>query len=363
MPSARTRAAPATILRDVCGLQAQVLSAAGLGMRARSAGLRLLDVDRALTEERSIVRSWLMRGTLHVVAAEDLHWLLAVLGPLFAGGNQRRHAQLGLTADIKARGVTAIRQILSRSGPLTRYQIVDHLRSHGIILDPRTQAPIHLIAFAAQKGVLCLGADRDNGEPTYALLDDWIDRKVAKVVKEPLGELARRYFAAYGPATLEDLAAWSGLPAAEARSAVLAARPSLGEVKITGRSAFLPKNRLTNLASPTSSEPFLRLLPAFDTYLLGYRSRDLAVPRALRQRLQRGGGWLHPAVVVNGRAVAAWSLKKSGKIGQVQVEAAVALSANMRTAIDTEVADIGRFLGTELTTKVGAAPTLPSPRG
>ena len=349
MPLTATRSAPATILRDVCGLQAQVLSAAALGMRARSTGLQLHEIDRALTEERSIVRSWLMRGTLHLVAAEDLRWLLAVLGPIFAGGNQRRHAQLGLTADIKARGVEAIRQILSRSGSLTRYQIVDQLRTHGLILDPSTQAPIHLIAVAAQKGVLCLGADRDSGEPTYALLDDWIDRKVAMMPKEPLGELARRYFSAYGPASLEDLAAWSGLPVRQARSALVAAQAALTEVKIGGRAAFLPKSRVAGLRSSGSSKPFVRLLPAFDTYLLGYRSRDLAVPRALQQRLQRGGGWLHPAVVVNGRAVAAWVLKKSDKIGQMQVEAIDALGATVRKGIETEVADIGRFLKMRLT--------------
>ncbi|HET9847670.1 MAG TPA: winged helix DNA-binding domain-containing protein [Candidatus Dormibacteraeota bacterium] len=343
-----TRASPATILRDTCGLQAQLLTAAALGMRARSPGLRLYEVDRALSEERSIVRSWLMRGTLHLVAAEDLRWLLAVLGPVFAGGNQRRHAQLGLTADIKARGVEAIRQILSRSGPLTRFEIVDHLRRHGLILDPGTQAPIHLMAFAAQKGVLCLAADRASAEPTYALLDDWIDPSVSREPGDPLAELALRYFAAFGPATLEDLVTWSGLPAARARAALTSAQPALTEVRIGGRPAYLPKARGRSQPAP-EPRPIVRLLPAFDTYLLGYRSRDLAVPRALQKRVQRGGGWLHPAAVVNGRAVAAWSLKKSGKTGQLQVEAIEPLSAAVRKGIKTEIDDIGRFLDLELT--------------
>src|SRR5919109_1880253 len=108
MPLAGKQSAPATILREVCGLQAQVLSAAALGMRARSTGLRLREVVTALNEDRSIVRSWLMRGTLHVVDADDLRWMLAVLGPIFAGGHQARQAPPCPTDRVKGRGVDAI---------------------------------------------------------------------------------------------------------------------------------------------------------------------------------------------------------------------------------------------------------------
>jgi Winged helix DNA-binding domain len=95
-------------------------------------------------------------------------------------------------------------------------------------------------------------------------------------------------------------------------------------------------------------KPAVRLLPAFDTYLLGYRRRDLAVPLPLQRRLQRGGGWLHPAVVINGRAVGAWSLRKSGGRGRVQVELFARISAAVRAGIETEVADIGRFLDLQM---------------
>src|ERR1700704_5399445 len=148
---------PSTILRQVFALQAQVLSAAALGMRVRSTGLRSGDVNHALDVERSIVRSWLMRGTLHVVAAEDLRWLVELLGPVFVKAGATRHAQLGLDDDLKNRGVAAIRKILTGSGPMTRYELVDRLRGRGIVLDPKTQAVIHLIGLAALQGVLCVG--------------------------------------------------------------------------------------------------------------------------------------------------------------------------------------------------------------
>jgi hypothetical protein len=338
---AATAGRPSTILRQVVGLQAQVLSAAALGMRVRSTGLHARDVDRALNDERSIVRSWLMRGTLHVVAAEDLRWLIQLLGPVFVRAFATRHAQLGLDDDLKTRGVAAIRQILTDAGPLARHELVDRLRARNIALDLRTQAPIHLIGLAALQGVLCIGPERDDGESTYVLLDDWVPRVRSTSSATALGELARRYFAAYGPATVGDLVAWSGIAMAEARSAVTASKASLAEVTIQGQPGFVLKARQRVTTASTHS---VRMLPAFDAYLLGYRRRDLAVPPALQRRLQRGGGWIHPAVVVKGRAVAAWSLRKSGGRAEIQVEPFETITRTTRAGVEAEVADIGRFV-------------------
>ncbi len=344
---------PSTILRQVFGLQAQVLGAAALGMRVRSTGLCAADVNRALNDERSIVRSWLMRGTLHLVAAEDLRWLVALLGPVFARAAASRHAQLGLDDDLKARGVAAIRRILTDAGPLTRYALVDRLRSRGIALDPKTQAVIHLIGLAAMQGVLCLGPDRNDGQTTYVLLDDWAPAARGPSGDAALSEFARRYFAAYGPATIDDLCAWSGITMAEARSAVTGAKADLTVVRIQSQPAFVLKRRLAPEAAPSKTD--VRLLPAFDTYLLGYRRRDLAVAVSLQRRLQRGGGWLHPAVVVNGRAVAVWSLRKSRGRGQLRVEAAEPITRAIRTGIEAEVAEIGRFLNLQLAFEIARA--------
>ncbi|HEX3628933.1 MAG TPA: winged helix DNA-binding domain-containing protein, partial [Candidatus Dormibacteraeota bacterium] len=308
-----------------------------------SRGLRLQDVMRAINDQRSIARTWLMRGTLHLVASDDLRWMLSLLGPVFAATNRRRHAQLGLDDELKANGVAAIRKILAGAGPATRHEIVARLGQHGIRLDPRTQAPIHLIQLAALQGVCCLGPERSTGEPTYVLLDDWIPQAPAKSAPMP-NRLALRYFAAYGPATLEDFAAWSGLPIAQARSAVADASGKLTGLTIRGQTALLPKGRLNEWRRAAPPKPSVRLLPAFDTYLLGYRRRDLAVAPPLQRRLQRGGGWIHPAVVVDGRAIAAWSLRGKAQRNHIAVEAHEPVATSIRTGIEEEAADISRFL-------------------
>ena len=341
---------PAAILRQVVGLQAQVLSAAALGMRVRSTGLRASDVNRALVDERSIVRTWLMRGTLHLVAADDIRWLVQLLGPVIARAGATRHAQLGLDDDLKTRGVAALRRILADAGPMTRYELLDHLRLRGILLEPRTQATIHLIGLAAMQAVLCVGPDRDDGASTYVLFDDWVAPARTPTREAALAELARRYFAAYGPATVDDLGAWSGIATAEARSAVAGAKPSLADVTIQGQPGFVLNDRLRQVTAPAPAQA--RMLPAFDTYLLGYRRRDLAVAPALQQRLHRGGGWLHPAVVVNGCAVAAWSLRKSGGAGRLQLEPFAGISRAIRAGIEAEAGDIGRFLDLPVTLEI-----------
>jgi hypothetical protein len=321
-----------------------VLEAAALGIRVRGSGLRRADVTSALVDERSIVRTWLMRGTLHLVAADDTRWLLGLLGPIFASANRTRHAQLGLDDDLKARGVGALRRILADSGPLTRYELVERLRQLNVRLDPKTQAPIHLIGFAALSGVCCLGPDRPNGEPTYVLLDDWVAYRLSTPMPA-VGELARRYFSAFGPATLEDFVSWSGLPKARARAALADVRPVLEEVTIRGQVAFLPKGRLRKWLGHKPVKPSGRLLPAFDTYLLGYRQRDLAVSPHLQRRLQRGGGWVHPAVIRDGRAIGTWKFRPSGRDRQVVIELEKPATASLTREIEPEVADISRFLG------------------
>ncbi len=337
----------------VAGLQAQLLPATWLGLRARLPGVRAVDLERALTEERSIVRSWLMRGSLHLVAAHDLRWMLTLLGPGFARAGAGRQAQLGLGEATRASGVRALQRILAGTGPLTRTELLAGLRRRGVRIDPKSQALIHLIRLAALQGVLCVGPNRPDGETTYVLLDDWLPAEPAISRDAALAELARRYFSAYGPAGVEDLAAWSGLSIGEARLATAGARAPLTEVTVAGQPALMPTARLP--LPDGERRPNVRLLPAFDTYLLGYRRRDLAVSPVLQRRLQRGGGWIHPAVIVDGRVIAAWQLHRAGSQAQVRLDTAEPLSRAVRTGLMAEVTDLGRYV--ELPVATAGLPT------
>ncbi len=191
----------AQVVKEVCGIQAQDASAATLAVRSRSVGLFVSDVEQARVHDRSIIRTWGPRGTLHLLASDDIGWLLPLLGPVFVAGDRRRREELGLSEDICVRSMRIIRNVLAEQGPLTRAELMEHLATNGIRLEG--QARPHLLARAALEGLICLGPDRGT-EPTYVLLNDWIDHDRtghSLSEDEAYAELTRRYLSAYGPAT------------------------------------------------------------------------------------------------------------------------------------------------------------------
>ena len=356
------------------GLQAQDSAAARLALRPRSSGLVEADVRRACNQERSVVRTWAMRGTLHLVAAADAGWLVGLLGPVFLAAGRRRRLQLGLDDDRCRRALAALPAVLA-GGPLSRAELVRGLAAEGVRIDPDGQAPAHLVAYAAMSGLICRGPDLDGDEPGYVLLEDWVgrggpgdrrggpeDRRSGRPVdrsgppvdrggpgdrgpEDALGELARRYLAGHGPAAPEDLAAWSGLPAGRARRAFELVAGELREIELAGRRLWAAAG--APAARAPSGPPVVRLLGRFDDYLLGWRGRDLVLDPRHARRIQAGGGWIHPAVVVDGRVAGTWRARRAGGRLAVTVEPFGRLPAGTRPGLEAEAVDLGRFLGVE----------------
>jgi hypothetical protein len=329
-------------VRQVAGLQAQDTRAARLAVRARSAGLTAAAVRRACNQERSLVRTWLLRGTLHMVAAEDVGWLVGLLGPMVAAGGAGRRRQLGLDEATCERGLEAIHEVLAGAGPLTRAELVRGITAGGVALDPRSQAPAHLVAYAAARGLLCRGPDLDGDEPSYVLLADWVGEGPALEPGAALAELARRYLAGHGPADARDLAAWSGLPLRQARRGLDAIAGELDEVRAGGEPAWV----LAGAGAPRAARPRVRLLGHFDAYLLGYRSRELVLAAPFARRIQAGGGMIRPAVLLDGRVVGTWRQRRGRERLEVVVEPFERLERAVLAALEAEAADVGRFLGT-----------------
>ena len=291
----------AAAVRRAAALQAQAAGPLRLQVWARTRGLHAADVDAAVAEA-AVVRSWLMRGTIHMVAADDLRGFLAVLGPVNLRADRRRREQLRLTDEVCARAMDALPEILADGRALTRAELVGELAGYGVVLDLKTQQPPHLLAFAANSGLICRGPDAARDEPTYVLLDDWLrSREPTPDRDAALTRLAERYFAAYGPATIADLGAWSGLSAADAKAAVALIRDGLDEVEFDGRRMLLPRG-----AEGEPPENPYRLLPRFDPYLLGHRSRDLILDPAFAKRVNAGGGMIAATMLAAGRVVGSW---------------------------------------------------------
>ena len=335
----------AQVVKEVCGIQAQDASAATLAVRSRSNGLFISDVEQARVHDRSIIRTWGPRGTLHLLASDDVGWLLPLLGPVFVAGDRRRREELGLSEDICVRSMRIIRNVLAEQGPLTRAELMEHLATNGIRLEG--QARPHLLARAALEGLICLGPDRGT-EPTYVLLNDWIDHDRtghSLSEDEAYAELTRRYLSAYGPATPGDQAVWSGLPLSKTRSAWQRLESELLEIETAGSTFWMLKTQAARLDELPTPIPIVRLLPRFDIYLLGYQKRDLAVPSQYAKHINAGGGIVHPAVLVDGRTVGTWKGKREKSHLVVMMEPFEQLAPEIYEGIEAETEDIGRFLG------------------
>lgn len=341
-PQPQSGVGVAQVVQALCAVQAQLASAAGLALRTRSAGLTAADVRRAQFQERTVVRTWGPRGTLHLLATVDLDWLLPLLGPMMIAASRRRYSQLSLDEDTLGRGVGAIQAILASQGPLTRAELVERLAGRGIRVEG--QARPYLLRHAALEGTICFGPDRGT-EPTYVLLSDWINRELSPPDESAHTELARRYLKAHAPATPQDLAAWSGLPMRTIRAAWQSIKDQLVEVEAAGAQAWMPKAQAAWMHEPLVEVPSVRLLPSFDPYLLGYQDRDISVPRRYAKRINAGGGMLHPAVLVNGRVAGIWRSQAKKDHLDVIVEPFNHFAPEVQASIAAEVADIARFLG------------------
>ncbi len=342
--AAHDRADVATVVREVAAIQAQDGRAALLGVRVRSGALVAGDVSTARALDRSIVRAWCMRGTLHLVPAGQLRELLAVFGPVFIHRSKRRLAQLGLDEDVCRRALPRVREVLGASGPLTRHEIAEALTNEGVAIDRDGQAPVHLVRRACLEGIAVETVARD-GEPAYQLLDDWLPGDPCDDRAAALANLARRYLSAHQPAGVDDFATWSGLPAADVRAAWRALAGDLIATDADRQLWRLPEESPHAEAGGATS---VRLLPAFDNYLLGYRERSHAVDPARWPAVHPGGGIIRPTVMLDGSCVATWRIDRSHRLGRVVVRPLGALPARATEGLRAEVDDVGRFLGAPL---------------
>jgi DNA glycosylase AlkZ-like len=318
---------PVAVAERLLAVQGQDPRGFRLAIRARTQGLTAGDVDRALSEDRTLVVTWLNRGTLHLVRSEDYPWLQALTTPPLSTSAARRLRQEGVSPATADRALAAIEAALADQGPLTRLQLRERLDGAGV----RTsgQALIHLLFLAALRGIAVRGP-MIGKQHAYVLVHDWLAAQ-KPVEREPaLAELARRYLVGHGPADERDLARWAGLPLRDARAGLKAIAAELEE--LDGGLVRLARPRLPAKVPPP------RLLGAFDPVLLGWASREWVL--GPHTQLVTRNGLFHPFVLVGGRAVGRWRLPR----GKVTLDPFEAVPGAAGAALQAEAADVERFL-------------------
>lgn len=280
--------------RHLLAVQAQDPRGFRLALRARTAGGHASALDRALTEERSLIITWVNRGTLHLIAAEDEPLLHALTTPQLRSSSDRRLGQEGVSPAAAERGLAAIGRALGEGGPMTRAQLRAVLDRAGV--PTAGQALVHVLFRATLDGLIVRGP-MIGGEHAFALVADWLGERPKIDRDRALAELARRYLAGHGPADERDLARWAQLPLRDTRAALAAIAPA-----ITQR----PDGLLDVRRDEVPGLPPPRLLGPFDPLLLGWRSREFVLDSP--PKVVTVNGIIRATALIDGRVAGTWRM-------------------------------------------------------
>jgi hypothetical protein len=338
---------PATVARDVCGIHAQVMSAAELSLGLRLPDATRSDVRRALWEDRALVKTFGPRGTVHLLAAEDLPSWTGALSAV-------PHPPHPLLDDERTDAVVDAIATAVQNGPLTADELDD------VVVDltgpwagdrvlaafsgwwPRWRGALHT---AAHRGVVVLGPDRGR-RSTYTSPPG--QKQIS--AGDALGFVVRRYLHAYGPASPAHFARWFGAPAPWAAQ-VFDRTADLEQVQLDGAG---PLWQVAEDEVPPPKDAGVRLLPYFDAYVVGSHPRDLVFPgRAAERALSGGQAGNYPVLLVDGVVAGVWHLRRSGRRLAVTVEPLRRLPAGHRSELAGQVDRVGRILEGEATLTVG----------
>lgn len=335
---------------ELCGLHAQVMSSAELTLWARVEGLQPDDVQRALWEERSLVKTWAMRGTLHLLTAADYPLWQAALSSYDHYWGDAWLKAWGVTADELREIIADVGKALEGGRVLTREELADAVAREG---DDHVAALLRsgwgsFLKPVSWNGRLCFAPS----EGRYVRFTDprsWLGGYKERDPKEGVAEVTRRYLAAHGPATRQDYARWwRGQTAAEAQRLFESLGEELVEVDLEGLRAWLPAHALDDAleAEPSRS---VRLLPAFDQWVVASsRETEAMIAKEHRPRVFRKAAWFSPVMLVSGRIEGVWwHERKRGRL-LVRMEPFRKLPRWARAAAEREAERLPAFLGGEL---------------
>ena len=349
---------PAAVAAALCGAHAQVLSAAELSIGRRIAGATRADVRHALWQERTLVKAFGPRGTIHLLPTADLPMWTGALSAL--PSSVPAHPEgVRFTPGQADEVIAAIGGAL-RDAELTVDELTEAVADQaGPWAVERTMAAFggmwprwrQLTSTAAHRGVLCFGPDRGR-KVTYTNPHRWLPGFRPEAGGAALRTLILRYLHAYGPATPQHFARWLGIPPRYAAAAFGAMADELEFVELDGEPGWTVAG---DTATPAGPHRGIRLLPYFDAYVVAGQPRERLYPgtaatRALTPASQAGN---YPVLLVDGVVAGVWHQRRSGRKVVITVEPLRELTAAQRRQLGDEVDLVGAVLEAAATLTVG----------
>jgi uncharacterized protein YcaQ len=258
-----------TICRDMCGVQAQVMGPARLQLWTRNHSLTRARIEDALWKSRTLIKTSLMRQTLHLIPTDEFPLYIAALRPSRFAQAMRVMDRCRITRDESAAIIPLIMETLS-AGPLSRPAIAAAIR-------PKASKAVRfwmenswsLVRLPIAEGLICYGRGEGN-TIVFIRTDHWLPKLKLKLMSPTEAQCAlfRKYLRAYGPATLHDFSHWAGIPMQEVKPLRALLDAELAEIAGDKKNSFLLREDVEVLNSSPAVKGSIRLLPNFDSYLL-----------------------------------------------------------------------------------------------
>ncbi len=329
---------PHDVVNWLVASQAQDFAGAkwALGLRLRQ-DMHDADIERAFNEG-SILRTHVLRPTWHFVTPADIRWLRALTAPRVHAANTTMYRKLELDSATLKRGHKAMTKALQGGQHLTRDELRATLEKAGLAVGTG-QRLAYIVMHAELDGLICSGPRRGK-QFTYALLEERVPPVASLQRDEALATLTRRYFTGHGPATMQDLAKWSGLTSADARRGLEAVKNKLQHDTLNGEdywfASALPDR------TPTSTA---YLLSVYDEYLIGYTDRRLIAEPEIAAKLFTMGNALTAVVVVDGRIVGSWRRTLDKEAVAIEINPFRPLTKAEQRTVAAAAQRYGEFLG------------------
>ena len=322
-------------------MQAQDLASGLWSLGIRLPGSTLGGVEAAV-EAGEVVRTWPMRGTIHLVPPEDVRWMLELTAARTIAAFATRRAAVGLDGPSLQAGIEALTDALRGGRRLTRAEALAVLAEAGTTVEG--QAGYHALNYAAHLGVICLGPNI-GAQQTFVLLDEWAPEHRTLDPNEALVELAWRYFRSHGPTTDSDFAGWSGLTLTAARAGIRANEGRLVPARAGGHTVWMSLDTATRIDTGLPTQP-TRALPGFDEFVLGYKDRSAQIPAEHWEAVVPGGnGVFRSTVSIDGVVVATWTRVLRRTHADISLLPFVPLTPRQQVSAEKALASYGDFVG------------------
>ena len=331
------------ICSNICGVQAQVLQAAYLSLWSRNQEIKKRVIDKALINKRSLVRTSLMRQTLHIIPSNEYSLYINALKRSRTEAYAKLIARLGVTKKEIYKLNRYVFDLLS-DGPKDKNELVKIIRpTLNKNLKYWSYVVWSIFKPAIIEGLICYYPSNGN-KSTFIRTDNWLPVQNEISEEDAKRALLIKYLGAYGPAAVKDFAYWAGMLMKEASETWDLLKDKIREIKVEDSIKYILRKDFSDLRNSHFDKNIINLLPNFDVYLLAHQDKNHFIKTKHYKKVFRNAGWISSVILLNGVIIGTWSVKNKSNESTLSLDIFEKISGKIKRQIEEEAEGVRSFL-------------------